>query len=139
VNWAVDASLAAAFVLPDERSDTADAFFSAVEQGVRLWIPQLWWIEMANTLLMASRRKRLSADKILNSLSSLESLPLSEDDAPCRSLGEVLTALAVKHRLTAYDAVYLELAQRRRIGLATLDKKLATAARKERIEVYGET
>jgi predicted nucleic acid-binding protein len=139
VNWAVDASLAAAFVLPDERSHTADAFFSALEQGVRLWIPQLWWIEMTNALLMASSRKRLFAEKILNSLNSLESLPLSEDDAPYRSLGQVLTALAVKHSLTAYDAVYLELAQRRRIGLATLDKKLATAARKERIEVYGET
>jgi predicted nucleic acid-binding protein len=39
--------------------------------------------------------------------------------------------LSRRHRLTFYDAAYLELAQREAIPLATLDKELVTAARAE--------
>lgn len=49
-----------------------------------------------------------------------------------------LTALARRHRLTAHDAAYLELAEREAIPLATLDDALARAARAEHIPIIGD-
>jgi predicted nucleic acid-binding protein len=39
------------------------------------------------------------------------------------------------HSLTGYDEAYLELAIRRRLPLATLDKQLSRAARAEGLEL----
>ena len=47
-------------------------------------------------------------------------------------------ALARRHRLTVYDAAYLELAQRERVPLATLDAALADAARREAVPVLDD-
>jgi predicted nucleic acid-binding protein len=46
--------------------------------------------------------------------------------------------LAVRHRLTTYDAAYLELAQRRGLPLATLDSELRTAAATEKVPLLGD-
>ncbi len=43
--------------------------------------------------------------------------------------------LARRHRLSGYDAAYLETALRRGAKLATLDRKLATAAAREGVSV----
>ena len=48
-------------------------------------------------------------------------------------------ALARKHRLTFYDAAYLELAQREGLALATLDDELSNAARNEQISLVSPT
>jgi predicted nucleic acid-binding protein len=47
-------------------------------------------------------------------------------------------ALARRHRLTVYDAAYLELALREELPLATLDAALAEAARREGVLVLGD-
>ena len=64
----------------------------------------------------------------------LRRLPL--EDAGSGSDGAVL-ALAMAHGLTAYDAAYLALAQERDLPLATLDQKLAAAARREDVALLG--
>ena len=46
-------------------------------------------------------------------------------------------SLARKHVLTAYDAAYLALALAERLPLATLDKRLAQAARAEKAGLLG--
>ena len=61
-------------------------------------------------------------------------LPL--DDAGIGSDGSILL-LAANHNLSAYDAAYLALAINRNVSLATLDRKLAAAARKEGVTVLG--
>jgi predicted nucleic acid-binding protein len=48
-----------------------------------------------------------------------------------------LLRIARTHRLSVYDASYLELAQRERILLATLDVGLADAARAENVSLLG--
>ncbi len=45
--------------------------------------------------------------------------------------------VAMKYGLAVYDAAYLELAIRRALPLATLDKRLSEAARQARVEVLG--
>jgi predicted nucleic acid-binding protein len=45
--------------------------------------------------------------------------------------------LARRHRLTVYDAAYLELALREALPMATLDEALASAARAEGVSLVG--
>jgi predicted nucleic acid-binding protein len=128
----VDASLAAAWLLPEKDSDAAEAVITALTG--RSPVPSLFWHEARNILIMAERRGRIVAGEPAAAMARLRRLPL--EDAGAASDGAVL-ALALTHGLTAYDAAYLALAQERRLPLATLDKKLAQAARQEGVAVLG--
>lgn len=113
----------------DEQSSYADAVGKSLAEK-RAIVPALWPLEFGNTLLVAERRRRLTeaeAARIRDHVLSLgiEVVP----DQPPRVLTEVL-ALARYHGLTVYDASYLDLAVREGVPLATLDERLAEAARR---------
>ena len=93
-------------------------------------MPSLWWYEIANALLTAERRKRLSEAGGLRLLELYRSLPLNTDAAESAELLWRYRTLGREYGLSAYDAAYLELAARRQLGLATADKTLLLAARK---------
>ncbi|MBY5662128.1 type II toxin-antitoxin system VapC family toxin [Rhizobium leguminosarum] len=125
--FVVDASVAAAWLLADEESRTAEEALSFLETEDAL-VPDLFWHEMRNILLTAERRKRISNEDVLACLMRLTSLPLrtvsSEDHLP-------ILRLARKYQLSAYDAAYLALAVAENISLATLDVRLERAASAE--------
>ena len=83
---------------------------------------------MRNGLLMAERRSRITEDRLQERLQDLIKLPIDSDTD---SNLEDAFALARTHRLSFYDATYLELAIRRDIPLATLDNALDRAATAE--------
>ncbi|MBY5718250.1 type II toxin-antitoxin system VapC family toxin [Rhizobium leguminosarum] len=124
--FVVDASVAAAWLLADEESRTAEEALSFLETEDAL-VPDLFWHEMRNILLTAERRKRISNEDVLACLMRLTSLPLrtvsSEDHLPILRLA--------KYQLSAYDAAYLALAVAENISLATLDARLERAASAE--------
>lgn len=97
-------------------------------------MPLHWWFEVCNTLLFAERRGRISERLTSAALDQLSRLPV--EVAP-QSDGTSVFALARRHRLTFYDAAYLELAFRKHVGLATLDVELRTAAASEGVELVG--
>ena len=123
----VDCTVTMAWVLGDESSAVAD---SALEQITALGgvAPALWWVEVRNVLLIAERRGRLTPEDTSVVLQAIEALGIRLDHAPD---GTTLLRLARVHRLTAYDAMYLELSIRQQRPLATLDHKLSTAAQAE--------
>jgi predicted nucleic acid-binding protein len=133
VTVVVDASVAAAWVLPDEDSAAADAILHrvAAEGGV---VPGLIWHELRNILLMAGRRGRLPEAEIVPSLLRLRRLPLEAVDMGAVGDAGIVT-LATRHRLTAYDTAYLALAQTRALPLATADRTLRRAADAEGVEL----
>ena len=133
--FVVDASVAACWLLDDEEDADADAALERLGQEDAL-VPQLWHIEIRNCLLVARRRRRLSSDDLGERLRALAGLPVRTDTDfdPDSSL-----ALAERRGLTLYDALYLNLAQRRGIPLATLDKALRRAAIAERVVVVRRT
>ncbi len=95
----------------------------------------IWSAEVANVLLVAERRRRMDRAEARIFIAWLMALPIAvEATAPGRKLGEVLS-IRRETRLAAYDALYLDLAIRHRIPLATTDLALRTAARKMRIAV----
>ncbi|NNU45754.1 type II toxin-antitoxin system VapC family toxin [Rhizobium sp. WYCCWR 11279] len=127
--FVVDASVAAAWLLADEESRTAEEALSFLETEDAL-VPDLFWHEIRNILLTAERRKRISNEDVLACLMRLTSLPLrtvaSDDHLP-------ILRLAGKYQLSAYDAAYLALAVAENVSLATLDAKLERAASAENL------
>ncbi len=132
VTVVLDASVAAAWLLPERDSDAAEALIAGLSG--RPPVPSLFWHEARNILIMAERRGRLLAGEAAAAMGRLRRLPL--EDAGSGSDGAVL-ALAMAHGLTAYDAAYLALARERGLPLATLDQKLAAAAHREVVALLG--
>ncbi len=129
----LDASITTGWLLEDEQSPLSLAVFElATREGAT--VPQHWRFEVANSLLFAERRSRLRPGRAMFHLKSLEDLPIQIDVSP--DLAATLD-LAFEHGLTFYDALYLELAVRRSLPLATLDYDLERAARSAGVEVIS--
>lgn len=131
--FVVDASVAACWLMPDEGHKTAT---SAYSKFIDDWatVPRIWWFEIRNVLIVNERRGRLDPAKSELALRILHKFPIAVDDDTNE---EKLISLARVHRLSIYDAAYLELALRRNIPLATLDTALAAAANTEQVSLIG--
>jgi predicted nucleic acid-binding protein len=124
----VDSSLAAAWCFADEASPETDAVLRSIED-TRGLVPALWHFELTNMLVQAERRKRIGSADATALLGFLDSLPIETDsEAPALRRRDVWV-LARRHKLTSYDAAYLELAIRAGLPLATRDQDLAGAAK----------
>jgi predicted nucleic acid-binding protein len=125
--FVLDCSLTVAWFFEDE----ANAYAQAVEDSLRTAsavVPALWPLEVANALVVGERRKRATEAKVTTFLGLLRSLPITTDDETASRAWHESIHLARTHHLSVYDAVYLELALRRGLPLATLDDKLKAAA-----------
>lgn len=131
--FVLDASIAAAWFLPDEQHDAADRLMAELRATVGL-VPALFWFETRNLFLVAERRGRLRPGEALLLMTQLRGLSL--EDAGSSGDGLVLD-LAARHLLTGYDASYVALAKTQGLPLATGDRKMATAARAEGITILG--
>ncbi len=132
--FVVDASVAASWLLPDEGNRLAALAYARLATD-HVLAPGLWWFEMRNLFLMNERRGRITGEQTNRALGLLAALPIQLDHA---TEDARVMALARLHRLTVYDAACLELAQRSRTPLATLDSALANAAGAEGIALLGE-
>ena len=125
--FVVDASVSAAWFLPDEATPETEAALHATATH-EVWVPALWLLEVGNLLLSAHRRKRITADKRRELAAAAAALRIKVDREPVAITA--LDDIAASHGLTAYDAAYLELALRRGLALATLDDALVHAMAK---------
>jgi predicted nucleic acid-binding protein len=124
----IDSSVAIAWCFPDERDTYSRSVLDALasEQAV---VPELWHLEVANTLVVGERRKRSTQADTVAWLGFLSCLPITVDEqTKARAFGDT-AGLARAHGLSVYDAAYLELALRRGLPLATLDDALKAAAK----------
>ena len=132
----LDGSAALGLLLPDEnQTAAARRLRAALETAVGVHVPAHWWVEMANGILMAERRKRLTQALGMEVLALLPALKVATDGEPMAQSVAATAALARQHGLTAYDASYLELAIRRGAILASQDRDLLKAAQVCGIEV----
>jgi predicted nucleic acid-binding protein len=97
--------------------------------------PILWWFEVRNGLVVAERRGRVTEQQTARFLREILHFAITLDNSPSETS---VLALARRHRLTVYDAAYLELALREDLPLATLDTALARAARAEAVPLIGD-
>ena len=131
--FVVDASVAAGWLLPDERTEIADVLAMRMQSEDAI-APDLFWHEARSLLVTALRRNRINEAAVYISLDRLATIPL-RNAGPSDAVS--VTRLAIRHGLSAYDAAYLDLALREHSPLATLDKKLAAAADVEGVTVLG--
>jgi len=125
----LDASMTLAWCFPNESTAYTEAVLDLLTIGAEAFTPAIWPFEVANALLMAERRKRITIAQVTSILQRIASLPISVDPIQAdRAFGRILSA-ARDEKLTAYDAAYLELAMREGLPLATLDDQLKQAAR----------
>jgi predicted nucleic acid-binding protein len=127
--FVLDASIALAWAFVEERRPPTSLALTRARTDEAL-VPSLWWFEVRNALLVNERRRRLAEAETAEFLENLSRLRIVMDYAPD---DRSLLSLARRHRLSVYDAAYLELAQREGVPLATLDNELARAARAEKV------
>ena len=105
---------------------------SVVDHGAA--VPGIWRFELLNALLVNERRGRLEAMDSRQILADLAELRIVRDGEHDEAL---LLRLARQHGLSAYDAAYLEVAVRRELPIATLDRRLADAANGANVVLVG--
>ena len=126
----LDASIALSWLLPDEANVAAVAVQAELPKAEGVWVGAHWRLEVANSLCMAERRKRLDAAGVARAVALFTQLPVSVDPETNEHAGGATLSLAREHALSVYDAAYLELALRRGATLATLDGLLRNVAKK---------
>jgi predicted nucleic acid-binding protein len=127
VSVVLDASLTLTWYFDDETTPATEAVLDRVSEAGAV-VPGLWRLEVANAFQSALRRKRISPEYRNESLTELAQLPITVDADTDTYAWTTTLRLAERFGLTIYDATYLELAQRRSLPLATLDKALREAA-----------
>jgi predicted nucleic acid-binding protein len=121
----MDASAALAIVFDDEDGEKMAGFVEQTISGNgQIHVPELFWYEIANALLAAERRRRITVEESGVIASRVSELPIVSHRAEELSARERTLELARKHALTYYDASYLELALRLETSLATVDSHL---------------
>jgi predicted nucleic acid-binding protein len=128
VPFVLDASATLAALLPDEASAISDAIVDRLLSS-RAVVPTVWPSEIANALLVAERRRRITEALVGELIAQVRLLPIDVDDASTDAVFTSEIALARRYELSVYDASYLEVALRRGIPLATVDRRLEAAAR----------
>ena len=121
--FVVDASVVGSWLLPDENHPEAVTALDRLKDD-EAFAPLLLWFELRNLLLANERRQRITPSQTAAALNLVQELPLRFDSQPD---SDTTLQLARAHKLTVYDAVYLELAVRRQLPLVTIDAALAEA------------
>lgn len=125
--FVLDASVALAFLFDEPEFDAFRQRVLPILEAGQSLVPALWRTEVVNGILQAVRRNKILPEDARRLAGDVDRLELRvERDGPGAML---LLNLARQFGLTAYDALYLELAQRRGVPLATLDQELRSAAR----------
>jgi predicted nucleic acid-binding protein len=103
-------------------------------QQCELLAPALWNAEVANALVQTERRGNATAAKIGRALSAICALNTAVDPLVVDVNRTLEVARA--YGLTAYDALYFELALRRKAALATFDDAMIAAAPSAGIRLF---
>lgn len=123
--FVLDASIALAWLLPDEGDESTDTLAERLATD-SAFAPSIWPLEVVNALFVAARRGRIPQTRVEPLAEQLTIYPIMVEPASLKTCF-VPAKLAARHKLTVYDATYLELAQRRQLPLATLDRRLCEA------------
>jgi predicted nucleic acid-binding protein len=133
-DFVIDNSVVMTWCFKDDNIQYSDFILNKLENFTAI-VPSIWPLEVSNVLLVAERRKRISEADSTRFITLLSELPIIVDqESPERMIKEIF-ALARKHNLSSYDASYLDLAMRKGLPIATLDKNLLAAAKRSEVSL----
>lgn len=128
MRFVLDCSVTMSWLFKDEMNSYSESVLSLLQLHGAL-APAIWPLEVANVLLTAERRERVNETQLVQFTELLVSLPISVLSRAADQIFNAVVPLAREHKLTSYDASYLDLALREGLPLATRDQKLRLAAR----------
>ena len=134
--FVVDCSIAMAWLFHDEATPKTAGLLNRLTKETAL-VPAWWFIEITNVLAIAERKGRIIPAQSDAFIADLDKLGIERDDAAPERAFTHLLALCRVHKLTSYDAIYLDLAVRRNLPLATLDDDLRKTAKKLGVSLLG--
>jgi len=134
--FVVDCSIAMAWLFHDEATPKTAALLNRLATETAL-VPDWWFIEIATVLAMSERKGRISPMQSDAFIADLSKLGIERDAEATERAFTQLLLLCRTHRLTSYDAIYLDLAIRRSLPLATIDYDLRKAAKKLGVSLLG--
>lgn len=132
----LDCSITMTWCFGDEATRASSVILDRLERETAL-VPPHWFLEVTNVLAMAEKRRRIAPTASAEFLGFLGALDVEVDDEPASRAFSQLLPLCRTHRLTSYDAAYLELAVRRQLPLASLDNDLRAGAKQLGVSVLG--
>jgi predicted nucleic acid-binding protein len=135
--FVLDASVTVAWCVEDERTKFSEGVLDLLAQGAQALAPTIWPLEIANALLTAERRKRISLARITTLLQTIAALPISVMPSDAKFVFEQMLPSARQHGLALYDAAYLQLAMQHGLPLATIDERLRRSARVAGVELVS--
>lgn len=135
ISFVLDASVAISWFIEDETAKASSAI-DLLRHG-RAIVPAIWTWEVANALMTAERRVRLSSWENTAILQKLFELPIDVDSSTQLDTLLSVSVISREHDLSVYDGAYLELAIRHQLPLATNDTKLIKAARKSSVKTIS--
>ena len=124
----VDASVTLSWCFPDELTAMSMLVLDRLQAGDHAIVPAFWSVEVLNTLLVGERRGRITTEQTATFLDNLQSLNPALDYASIEQIAGAVQIICRTCKLTPYDALYVELAQRTGFPLATLDGAQRKAA-----------
>lgn len=136
MKFVLDCSVTMSWCFEDEINDYTENVLTSLRKQNSAIVPPIWKLEVANVLLLAQRKKRISSLIANNFKSSLGALPIHTDLSANDRIFDTVYELARELQLTAYDAAYLELALREQVPLATQDSALILAAKAIKIILF---
>jgi len=128
--FVVDSSVAISWVVDSQSTGGAIALLDEALAGSPVVVPVLWAFEVANSLLALWRRRVIQEQQYERARWDLAHLESLVDEEGPRVALEKTSTIAREHSLSVYDAVYLELALRKGLPLATRDAALNKAAKR---------
>lgn len=135
MNFVLDASVALSWCFADEGGRYAVDVLESLGTGEAV-AASIWPLEVANGLVTAIRRERIAPAEAKRFATQLLALPIAIDPVSRRGAFEAVLELSRLQGLSAYDAAYLEVAIRLGAPIATLDRHLRKAAKKEGVPLY---
>lgn len=133
----IDNSVVISYFLPDEKSPKADQLFKNL--GVlRLTVPPLWAYEFSNAIMCAfqSKKRSLTEQGMTTIFSFVSRMPFECDSFDSNRILFDVREIALRNKITVYNASYLELAGRHKARLATFDRELIKAAKAEGVKLF---
>ncbi len=134
--FVLDVSACMPWCCEDEATVASEELLVRAARRDALHVPSVWPWELMNAVAVSIRRQRITAERARQFLEQLAAFDFQIAPAPVLAEFGQLLLLASQHRLTAYDAAYLDLARRLSLPLATLDDALRKAARAEGIPLF---
>lgn len=128
MSFVLDNSVAMRWCFENAAHPYADGILNRLAAGEDALVPVLWFYEASAVLAREQNRGTIAASKADQFIAELKTLRIAADAESAARVFDDVHRLALDHRLTSYDAAYLELALRHGLPLATLDDELIRAS-----------